>query len=484
MSAIVDRFAGLHRRDPDRPLIHVPAHGRTLRAADIDARRARCQDVLTGLPIRAGDLVISAAGNRPGAVPLVLACWTIGAPMLPVDVGTPIAEILDLADRFQASAIVTGDHAPNAGAVRLDDELSVVARAARPLASYRTARLLKLTSGSTGRPKAVLVTDAQLLSDTDHITAAMGIAAGDVQIAAIPLSHAYGFGNLVMPLLLQGTAMVLRESFVPQHVTADARAYGARVFQGVPFMFRHFLAHPPDGGWPPGLTLLVSAGAPLELETVRGFQRQFDVTIHSFYGASEAGGIAFDAEGAGEVATVGRALPDVTITLRPDEGVPPGYGRVHVRSTAVSPCYVGDAAEAGALADGGFLTGDYGQWLDDGRLVLAGRVSSFINVAGYKVQPAEVERVLLTIPGVTDARVIAVTDNIRGEGIAAVVAGPPGLALAAVRQHCTARLATYKIPRLVVTVEHLPRTPRGKADYRAIRALVDARLGQATEGPW
>jgi acyl-CoA synthetase (AMP-forming)/AMP-acid ligase II len=480
VSALVDRFAGLHRRDPDRPLIHVPAQGRTLSAADIDARRERYQDVLAGLPIRAGDLVISAAGNRAGAVPLLLACWAIDAPVLPVDVGTPLADLLDVADRFRASAIVTSDHAPIAGAVRLDDELSVAARAATPIASYRTARLLKLTSGSSGRPKAVLVTDVQLLSDTDHITTAMGITPGDVQIAAIPLSHAYGFGNLVMPLLLQGTAMVLRESFIPQHVTADARTYAARVFHGVPFMFQHYLAHPPGDGWPPTLTQLISAGAPLEPETVRGFQRQFGVTVHSFYGATEAGGIAFDTDGAGEVGTVGHAMPGVTIELRPDAGVPAGYGRVHVRSAAVSPCYVGDAADERDLADGGFLTGDYGQWLDDGRLVLAGRVSSFINVAGYKVKPAEVERVLLTIPGVTDARVIAVTDDVRGEGIAAVVEGPPGLALAAVRQHCTARLATYKIPRVVVSVEHLPRTPRGKADYRAIRALVDSRRGQAT----
>ena len=91
----------------------------------------------------------------------------------------------------------------------------MLSRDASPQPSYRGAALLKLTSGSTGLPKAVLTTEVQLLADTEQIVSAMGITAADVQLAAIPLSHAYGFGNLVMPLLLQGTPIVLRESFLP-----------------------------------------------------------------------------------------------------------------------------------------------------------------------------------------------------------------------------------------------------------------------------
>ena len=88
----------------------------------------------------------------------------------------------------------------------------------------------------------------------------MGIRPDDTQIAAIPLSHSYGLGILMMPLLMQGTALVLRDSFVPHQLPADARRFGARVFPGVPFMFEYFLANPPAGGWPPGLQRLISAG--------------------------------------------------------------------------------------------------------------------------------------------------------------------------------------------------------------------------------
>ena len=97
-----------------------------------------------------------------------------------------------------------------------------------------------------------------------------------------------------MPLLMQGTALVLRESFVPHQLPADARRFGARVFPGVPFMFEYFLANPPADGWPPCLRRLISAGAPLLPATVRAFHERFGVKIHSFYGATETGGIAFD----------------------------------------------------------------------------------------------------------------------------------------------------------------------------------------------
>src|SRR6185295_11444403 len=117
--------------------------------------------------------------------------------------------------------------------------------------------------GSTGLPKAATANDAQLVGDGTQIAAAMGIQPSDTQIAVIPLSHSYGLGVLLMPLLLQATAIVVRDAFVPPQLAADAQHFRARVLPGVPFMFQYFVANPPTGGWPPGLRALISAGAPL-----------------------------------------------------------------------------------------------------------------------------------------------------------------------------------------------------------------------------
>jgi len=143
----------------------------------------------------------------------------------------------------------------------------------------------------------------------------------------------------------------------------------------------------------------------------------------------------------------------------------------------VSDGYVG--AAAGDFTNGGFLTGDYGR-IDDGRLTLLGRVSSFINVAGRKVQPEEVEGILREHPLVADARVFGVPDARRGEQIAACVVPRDGnLGVVALRSFCADRLAAHKIPRVLVLMAELPRDERGKVSRRALEAVVEAHRDES-----
>jgi acyl-CoA synthetase (AMP-forming)/AMP-acid ligase II len=244
-------------------------------------------------------------------------------------------------------------------------------------------------------------------------------------------------------------------------------------------MFEYFLAHPPGDGWPGALQHLISAGAPLAPATVREFHDLFGVTIHSFYGTTETGGIAFnDSQEVDDGGAVGRPLPGVTITLARDPDAPVGAGgRVHVRSGAVASGYADEDPDA--FTDGGFLTGDYGTWDSCRRLVLAGRVSSFVNVAGRKVQPSEVEHVLRSMGGVADVRVFGAPDPRRGQQIVACIVPDTAsrISVLGVRRFCAARLAAYKIPRTIVFLDSIPLTMRGKTDRIALDALVRAQLG-------
>jgi long-chain acyl-CoA synthetase len=441
--------------------------------------RRRFESVLAAAGVSDGHVIVSVVGNRPEFLGLLLAVWSLGAAVMPVDLDTNDDEVARLAARFGAAGIVRVRRAPEAeDCVPLGDALSFRTSAPGSWARLPGAVVLKLTSGSSGAPKAVRAVEATLLNDADHIVSAMGIRPDDTQIAVIPLSHSYGFGNLVLPLLCQGTAMVLRESFVPQAVCADARLFGARVIPGVPFMFQHFAAYPPEDGWPPSLTLVISAGARLAPETIRAFWDRFHIKVHSFYGTSETGGIAYDhSSEVDDGSTVGWPMAEVHVELREGD-VPDGYGRVHVQSNAVAPDYVGDPDDSESLADGGFLTGDYGRFLPDGRLMLAGRISSFINVAGRKVQPGEVERLLREVPGIVAARVLAAADPVRGEQIAAVVVGESSLTVSVIRRYCAERLPAHKIPRIIVIATAMPMTARGKTDYRALQALVSGHVGR------
>jgi len=346
--------------------------------------------------------------------------------------------------------------------------------------NYRGTAMLKLTSGSTGLPRAARITEAQLIADGAQISTAMDIGPEETQLAVIPLSHSYGLGVIVMPLLLQGTPIILRESFIPPQLPADVRQFGARRLPGVPFMFEHLLDHPPAGGWPATLTRLVSAGARLSARTVRAFHDRYGIKVHSFYGTTETGGISYDeSDDPDMAATVGRPLPGVSLSLQPMAGLPEAEGgRVHVRSPAVADGYVGP--DPGDFTDGGFLTGDYGRLAEDGRLTLAGRVSSFINVAGRKVQPDEVEAVLRGMPAIADVRVVGAVDAQRGEQVVACLVAAPGMAppsALAIRQFCSTQLAAHKIPRTVVVVESIPLNGRGKTDRAALDALIQRHAG-------
>jgi long-chain acyl-CoA synthetase len=209
---------------------------------------------------------------------------------------------------------------------------------------------------------------------------------------------------------------------------------------------------------------------------VQSFHRTFGLKIHSFYGASETGGIAYDDEDdVGERVTVGRPMPAVTIALGDVDGLDESEGRrVHVAGPAVSRAYAGapEGEDIGFDADG-FLTGDLARLDDRGRLVLCGRISSFVNVAGRKVQPEQVAVRLREMPGIADACVLGVPCPSRGERLVAlVVRRSEAISPADMIRFCAQALPAYKVPRDYVVVAALPRDARGKLDRRAAAALA------------
>ena len=121
--------------------------------------------------------------------------------------------------------------------------------------------LLKLTSGTTAAPRAIRFRSEQLLADCIQICDTMGIGSDDLNFGVIPLSHSYGFSNLVTPLLGRGVPLVLSRDRMPRAVLDDLARTGATVFPGMPVFYQAFceMEHAPAL---PRLRLCISAGAP------------------------------------------------------------------------------------------------------------------------------------------------------------------------------------------------------------------------------
>lgn len=214
---------------------------------------------------------------------------------------------------------------------------------------------------------------------------------------------------------------------------------------------------------PPTLRLLITAGARIEPDLVARFKEDLGTKIHSFYGSSETGGITYDDDEISDPLTVGKPMPETKVTLRRDE-------RVHVHGNAVARGYVETSDDdMGEFVDNGFLSGDMGVFDDHGRLFLTGRLSSFVNVAGRKVDPSETENVLLAMPDVLEAKVLGLPCDKRGQKLVAfIVPRSRDLSSVAVRSYCAQKLSPHKIPRDLILLDEMPMTDRGKVDRKAL----------------
>jgi acyl-coenzyme A synthetase/AMP-(fatty) acid ligase len=214
------------------------------------------------------------------------------------------------------------------------------------------------------------------------------------------------------------------------------------------------------------LRLCVSAGAPLATAVTQLFPQKFGLPIHSFYGASECGGICYDRDAQNmEGGFVGQPMKGVVIEMV-DPAV--SASRIRVRSAAVGDGYFPEPDEA-KLGGGLFVPDDMLNKTANGFRIV-GRISDVINVAGKKVNPAEVEAHLLRCSGVREAVVFGRASTLRNEEVAACVVASPGVSVTEVEllEFCRRELSAWQVPKRVFIVDAIPVTERGKISRREL----------------
>jgi long-chain acyl-CoA synthetase len=323
--------------------------------------------------------------------------------------------------------------------------------------------LLKLTSGTTAAPRVIRFRSEQLLADCNQICETMGISDLDLNFGVIPISHSYGFSNLLSPLIARGVPMVLSRDRLPRAVLADLAHTNATAFPGMPVFYQAF-CEMEDIPLLPKLRLCISAGAPLATAVAQQFRQKFGLPIHSFYGASECGGICYDRDGQTEEdGFVGQAMKGVAIEMvDPDASA----SRIRVRSAAVGDGYFPESDET-KLGGGLFVPDDLLNKTANGFRIV-GRTSDLINVAGKKVNPAEVEAHLLRFSGVRQAVVFGRASLLRNEEVVACVVASTGVSELELLEFCRRELSGWQVPKRVFIVDAIPVTERGKISRREL----------------
>lgn len=446
------RLAPLHRRRAPADLIAAITALRPAALLHDDAGADLARAVAGATPLVDVGRMVSAAAN--------VMRETAGGPAAPSARDPEIQRALDTAmDAARYAGM------PPPGSVR-----------ASSLAAEDTAFLL-WTSGTRGQPRAVRLSHANLMAVAGGSALRLDLAPDDRWLATLDPAHVGGLALLVRAAVV-GFRLVSRERFDAAEVAALLDAGRITSASLVPTMLRRLLRERGDRLAPPhARCLLVGGDAMPRALLERALDLRYPVALT--YGLTEASSQVCTAPPAlvrEKPGTVGWALKGVEVRI-----AEPG-GEILVRGPTVSDGYVsgdgsGVAVEAGLTDRDGWLdTGDVGHVDGDGHLWVMGRLSDRIVTGGVNVDPAEVAARLALDPAVEEVVVVGVPDDEWGEVVAAAFV-PRGASpdLEAMRERWNAGLSGPMKPRLVESVEELPRNANGKVDRDAVRALFGSR---------
>jgi long-chain acyl-CoA synthetase len=284
----------------------------------------------------------------------------------------------------------------------------------------------------------------------------------------------------VLNPLLCGAAVTILDAFAPKETLAAIKERGVTVVYGVPPMY-NLLSRMGEAGDLAGVRLFVSGGASLPEKVARQFYERYGKEIVEGYGLSEASPVVtLNPPGRTKYYSIGKPLPGLEVRIAGPRGesLSPGtVGEIIVKGPSVMHGYFNLPLETSlALRDGWLHTGDLAYRDPEGYVYVVDRLKDMIIANGENIYPREIEELLYAYPGVAEAAVIGVADELRGQAARAYLVPADGAVLdkKAIKEYLQANLAAYKIPRDYVLVDALPKNQTGKILKRVLREQAES----------
>ncbi len=343
------------------------------------------------------------------------------------------------------------------------------------------------TSGSTGDPKGVMLTHLNMASAATSIIMYLDNPEDDIIMNVLPLSFDYGLYQVLMAFKFGGTVVLERSFGYPYKVIEKMIQEKVTGFPCVPTVFaillqvkdlkKYDFSH---------LRYITNTAAALPVDLIRKLRQTFPhVRIYSMYGLTECKRVSYlpPEELERRPQSVGKGMHNEEVWIIDENGrhVEPGVvGELVVRGSNVMRGYWGlpDETER-ALRPGRYPgekvlhTGDLFRRDEDGYLYFVGRNDDMIKSKGERISPREIENCLYEIEEVAEAAVIGIPDDILGQAIKAYIAFRDGQVSSErdVIRHCRKNLEDFAVPKAVQFMKSLPKTPNGKIDKLALKAM-------------
>ena len=468
---------------------------------------------LKSIGIREGDCVAILLPNCPEFVISFYAITSLGGIVLPLNHLFKADEISYYLSDSKTKAIITDscraqicndilfnldisldlivtDNAQSTGKFFYDLMVPQSVESERQPIDFTGVAIYQYSSGSTGRPKRVSRTQLNLLCEVKNFAATVDVVSADNILCVVPLYHAHGLGNCLLAATCNGATLVILEQSLKNNLPVEvpfvfkcARVLELieheriTIFPAVPYIF-NALAETPvfPNTQLDTLRLCFSAGNFLGKDIFDKFLKRFNIPVRQLYGCTEAGSIAINLQTDVEHTynSVGNPLNNVEIRIideKKNDLDPDEIGEVVVKSEALTSGYYNKPElNKQAFQDGAFLTGDLGKLDENGNLYITGRKKILIDTGGRKVDPIEIEDILLAHPKVQEAVVVGVKGAHAGEIIKAVLVLKSAQTCSEqdIFAYCKNLLAEFKIPKIVEFRDEIPKSPLGKVLRKAL----------------
>ncbi len=495
-------------RLPDK--VALVCQGARVTYRELDARSDALASALERRGVGRGDRVVVFADNTVGAVVAFWAVLKANAVVSVVNAQTKVDKLAYMLNDCGAAALIVDRQlapvavpaaraAPGLRAVlafgegsagdalrtlpgfgTLEAVLAEDAGGSRPARRAIDVDLAALvyTSGSTGAPKGVMLTHRNMLTAATSISAYLEVQEDEVILGVLPLSFDYGLYQMIMAFR-QGARLVLERSFAfPTQVLDRVVAEGVTGFPGVPTIFAIMSEMRTLRDYDfSRIRYVTNTAAALHPKHIRMLREIFPAArVYSMYGLTECKRCTYlpPADIDRKPASVGIAIPNTELWIvdEQDRRVGPGVvGQLVIRGATVMRGYWGKPEETARKLRPGpipgevvLYTGDLCKLDEEGYLYFVGRMDDIIKSRGEKVAPKEVENALLDVPGVKEAAVVGVPDDVLGQAVKAFVVAEGGAALEerALIRECQRRLEPFMVPKAIVFVPELPKTTTGK----------------------
>jgi acyl-coenzyme A synthetase/AMP-(fatty) acid ligase len=446
--------------------------------AEVGDAAARLAGRLQAEGVRAGDVVMTLVGNRSEWALAMLACFRIGAVVLPCTEQLRAADLqarLDLtrpkvviADERNLGELGGTDAADRATVITIPDPAIFAAEPAAAVDLHPEApALIVFTSGTTGRARAAVHPQRYLPGQRLMASAWLGAGPGDIVWCTASSGWSKSARNAFVAPWLAGAAAVLHDArFDADERLAVVARERVSILCMAPTEYR-LIARRTTPAAPATLRRLLAAGEALDAETLERWRAATGLVILDGYGQTETAHLtAPPSVGEARPGSMGRPLPGVRMWV--------ADGELMVDPMSVPTFFTGYLGADPVDRAQPWRTGDRVRQDDDGYLYFESRLDDVIISSGYRIGPFEVESVLLTHPALAEVAVIGLPDPDRGEIVAAVCVLAPGFAATdelrrELQEHVKRLTAPYKHPRRIDFVAELPRTASGKLRRAQLR---------------